>query len=99
MLANAAATGRKKKLEVVRQDGRAGRELIRGEEEIGLHAVRGGGVIGDHQIHFISQDERLIFEHRASDRTLFARGAIEAAAWLVGQTEPGFYQLSDILQI
>jgi 4-hydroxy-tetrahydrodipicolinate reductase len=76
--------------------GRVGRPGPRSPGEIGLHAVRGGDVIGDHVVHLLGQGERLELVHRASDRDLFALGALRAAAWLVGRP-PGRYTLGDVL--
>ncbi|HUE97368.1 MAG TPA: dihydrodipicolinate reductase C-terminal domain-containing protein, partial [Longimicrobiaceae bacterium] len=88
--------GRGVELSRVRRDGRTGRPGARPEGEIGLHAVRGGDVIGDHQVHLIGGLERIELTHRASDRALFAAGALRAAAWLKGR-EPGRYTMQHVL--
>ncbi len=77
------------------QHGREGRPGARGRE-IGLHAVRGGDVIGDHSVHLLGRGERIELVHRATSRDLFAEGALRAAAWLVGKA-PGLYALEDVL--
>ncbi len=63
---------------------------------IGLSAVRGGDVVGDHTVLFASNGERLEITHKASSRQAFARGAVRAAAWLVGQPA-GRYDMQDVL--
>ncbi|MGJ3231950.1 MAG: 4-hydroxy-tetrahydrodipicolinate reductase [Oceanicaulis sp.] len=63
---------------------------------IGFAALRGGGVVGEHEARFLSSLEEVSIGHRAFDRTIFARGAIEAALWLKGR-EPGFYTMQDVL--
>jgi len=54
----------------------------RPEKEIGMHAVRGGSIIGDHTISFTNDMEQISFAHRALDRDVFAHGAVEAASWI-----------------
>jgi len=78
---------------------RHGREGITGERtrtEIGVHALRGGDVVGDHTVLFAGPGERLEITHKASDRAIFARGALRAAAWVVSQP-PGVYDMQDVL--
>jgi 4-hydroxy-tetrahydrodipicolinate reductase len=76
--------------------GREGRPGARQAEEIGMHAVRGGDVIGDHTVFFFGDGERVELTHRASNRDLFAHGAVRAAGWLAGKS-PGRYQLADLI--
>jgi 4-hydroxy-tetrahydrodipicolinate reductase len=76
--------------------GREGRPGPREKTEIGVHAVRGGDVVGDHTVFFLGDGERLELAHRASSRDLFARGALRAAAWIKGRP-PGRYSLADVL--
>lgn len=76
--------------------GREGMPGARGAREVGLHAVRGGDVVGDHSVHLIGQGERLELVHRATNRDVFAHGAIRAAIWLVGKPA-GRYGLGDVL--
>jgi 4-hydroxy-tetrahydrodipicolinate reductase len=64
--------------------------------EIGFASQRGGDVIGDHSIHFAGTDEMLTLTHRATDRHLFARGAVFALSWLEGQ-RPGLYSMRDAM--
>ena len=78
---------------------RHGREGITGERsatEVGIHALRGGDVVGDHTVIFAALGERLELSHKASDRAIFARGALRAAQWIVGQ-KPGVYDMQDVL--
>lgn len=76
-----------------------GREGITGErplEQVGMHALRGGDVVGDHTVMFSALGERLELTHKASDRAIFARGAVRAAQWAV-QQKPGVYDMQDVL--
>ncbi len=98
MLGGAAAAGRGLELDDARRDGRSGRPGARTAGEIGFHAVRGGDVVGEHQVLFIGDHERIEIVHRAGDRALFADGALRAARWLAGRT-PGRYSLRDVLGI
>jgi 4-hydroxy-tetrahydrodipicolinate reductase len=78
---------------------RHGRSGITGERpatEIGVHALRGGDVVGDHTVLFAALGERVELTHKASDRTIFARGAVHAAHWVVKQ-KPGVYDMQDVL--
>jgi 4-hydroxy-tetrahydrodipicolinate reductase len=76
--------------------GREGRPGPRKQGEIGVHAVRGGDVIGDHTVMLLGQGERLELTHKASSRDLFAAGALRAATALVGRPF-GRYALADVL--
>jgi 4-hydroxy-tetrahydrodipicolinate reductase len=81
------------------RDARHGREGMtgaRGPREIGMHALRGGDVVGDHTVIFATQGERLELTHKASSRDTFARGSIRAATWARGR-EPGLYDMQDVL--
>lgn len=78
---------------------RHGREGIVGERtstEVGIHALRGGDVVGDHTVMFAALGERIELTHKASDRGIFARGALRAAQWVVTQP-PGVYDMQDVL--
>lgn len=82
------------------QDVAHGREGIVGERpdgEIGMHTLRGGDVVGEHTVYFFGQGERIELSHRATDRGIFARGALRAALWAHGRA-PGFYSMSDVLK-
>ena len=78
---------------------RHGREGITGERtstEVGIHALRGGDVIGDHTVMFAALGERIELSHKASDRGIFARGSIRAAQWLVDRPA-GVFDMQDVL--
>ncbi|MBC8011326.1 MAG: 4-hydroxy-tetrahydrodipicolinate reductase [Burkholderiales bacterium] len=78
---------------------RHGREGITGERtstEVGIHALRGGDVVGDHTVMFAALGERVELTHKASDRGIFARGAVRAAQWLVARPA-GVYDMQDVL--
>ena len=77
--------------------GREG-ESRRSEGEIGVFAVRGGDVVGDHTVYFLGSGERLELTHRATSRDTFANGALEAAVWISGKN-PGFYTMFDVLNL
>jgi 4-hydroxy-tetrahydrodipicolinate reductase len=64
--------------------------------EIGVLAVRGGDVVGEHTAYFLGLGERVEIGHRASSRDTFARGAVRAAAWLQGRG-PGLHDMQDVL--
>jgi len=76
--------------------GRQGLVGPRRPEEIGVHAVRGGDVVGDHTVIFAAPGERLELTHRASSRETFAHGALRAARW-VRVRPPGLYDMRDVL--
>ncbi len=95
-LAAAIARGRGVALQDVRRDGRSGQIGARPPGEIGLHALRGGAVAGEHRVHFLGPRERLELAHQAEDRALFAEGALVAARWLAGRA-PGRYTMKDVL--
>jgi 4-hydroxy-tetrahydrodipicolinate reductase len=81
------------------EDVRHGRHGIVGErtnKEIGMHAIRGGDVVGDHTVIFAANGERVELTHKASSRETFARGALRAAQWASGRT-PGLYDMQDVL--
>jgi 4-hydroxy-tetrahydrodipicolinate reductase len=78
---------------------RHGRSGITGERqptEVGVHALRGGDVVGDHTVLFAALGERLELTHKAGDRGIFARGALRAAQWVAKQ-KPGVYDMQDVL--
>jgi 4-hydroxy-tetrahydrodipicolinate reductase len=78
---------------------RHGRSGITGERqpgEIGVHALRGGDVVGDHTVLFAALGERVELTHKASDRGIFARGAVRAAHWVVSRPA-GIYDMQDVL--
>ncbi|HHH10779.1 MAG TPA: 4-hydroxy-tetrahydrodipicolinate reductase [Sorangium sp.] len=76
--------------------GRHGQPGARGPNEVGVHALRGGGVVGDHSAHLIGAFDRLEITHRALNRDLFAQGALRAARF-VAAAGPGLYSLREVL--
>jgi 4-hydroxy-tetrahydrodipicolinate reductase len=76
--------------------GREGKPGARKQDEIGMHALRGGGVVGDHSVHLLGAFDRIELTHRAMSRDLFAEGALRAARYLVGRP-PGRYTLADVV--
>ena len=76
--------------------GRVGDVGARTKREIGMHAIRGGDVVGDHTVIFANMGERVELTHKASSRDTFATGAVRAAKWLTEQT-PGLYDMQDVL--
>ena len=96
-LVRAAADARGWDAEQVAVHGRSGRaEHARDRRQIGVHSVRSGAVVGDHDLSLSLDHETLTLSHRAHDRGGFARGAIRAAVWLAGQP-PGSYQFAQVL--
>jgi len=81
--------------ELVR-DGRSGEPGPRTADEIGMHALRGGDVVGDHTVVFATEGERVELTHKASSRDTFAGGALRAARWLVGKPA-GVYTMAQVL--
>ena len=96
MLGEAAAKGRGVALADVAKRGRDGITGARPAGEIGFSVVRGGGIVGEHSVSFIADDETLTLSHSARDRSLFARGALVAARWVAGRP-PGEYDMRDVL--
>lgn len=96
MLGEAAAAGRGVNLSDVAQRVRDGVTGARREGDIGFAVLRGGGIVGEHSVVFAAEDEILTFAHSARDRSLFARGAVEAARWVAGKP-PGEYDMQDVL--
>lgn len=76
--------------------GRAGETGERPNLQLGVHAVRGGEIVGEHTVYFIGDSDRIELTHRASDRGIFARGAFRAAHWLT-QQPVGLYSMQDVL--
>ena len=76
--------------------GREGLVGARPRKEIGVHAIRGGDIVGEHTVYFCGEGERIELTHRATDRKIFAQGAVRAAHWAVGKA-PGVYNMEDVL--
>lgn len=96
-LGHAAAEARNTTLEKDAVYVREGRPGARRPGSIGFAVVRGGDVVGEHTALLLGQGERVELSHRATDRSIFARGALEAAAWLAGR-QPGAYDIDDLLK-
>ena len=95
-LGKAAAAGRGVELAAVAERGRDGMTGARVRGAIGFASLRGGDVVGDHRVVFAGAGERLEFAHLAAERSIYARGALQAARWVVGQG-PGVYGMRDVL--
>ncbi len=96
MLGEAAAEGRGQTLADISDRGRDGITGPRKQGHIGFSVMRGGDIIGEHQVIFAGQNEILTLGHSARDRALFAQGAVQSAAWIVGK-KPGLYDMLDVL--
>lgn len=96
MIGEAAARGRGAPLTELRTPPYDGQTGARKDGTIGFSVIRGGGIIGDHETAFISDEEILSINHRALDRAIFAKGALAAAKWAVAQ-KPGLYAMKDVL--
>ena len=96
MLGEAAAQGRGVALDSVREGGRDGITGARERGRIGFSAVRGGDIVGEHDVIFAGAGERVVLRHVATDRGIFARGALKAALWAQGRP-PGSYDMCDVL--
>lgn len=96
MMAKAVATGRNQSMEVL-VHGRQGNQK-RQEGEIGMHAIRGGEIVGEHTVEFILNHERFEISHKAQSRAVFADGAVRAAHWVKDKT-CGLYDMCDVLSL
>jgi 4-hydroxy-tetrahydrodipicolinate reductase len=92
-LAEAAKAGRSSLREVHERSGNAG---PRTDDEMAVFGIRGGDVIGDHTVFLFGSGERIELTHRASNRDLFAHGALRAAHFVLGRA-PGLYKIADVL--
>jgi 4-hydroxy-tetrahydrodipicolinate reductase len=95
-LGRAVAAARGQDFDAVARPARQGVTGPRGEGEIGFAALRAGDVVGEHTVLLATDGERLELTHRATDRAIFARGAVAAACWIVGRA-PGWYDIADVL--
>ena len=96
-LARAVADATGRDLEKTRVSARDGMTGKRRDEELGVMALRGGDVVGDHTVYFLGHGERLELTHRAQSRECLARGAVRAGIWLAAQKKPGLYSMADVL--
>jgi 4-hydroxy-tetrahydrodipicolinate reductase len=94
-LGEAAAAGRGSNLAEQALYGRHGSSEPRQEGQIGFASLRGGDVAGEHEVCFLGPGERVLLRHSATDRSVFARGALVAGQWLAGQ-RPGRYAMRDV---
>jgi 4-hydroxy-tetrahydrodipicolinate reductase len=78
--------------------GRHSANAVRKEDEIGLHSIRAGDIVGDHTVYFAGPGERIELTHRAHSRDTFAAGAVRAAKWAAGRS-PGLYDMTDVLSL
>ncbi len=97
LLGKAAAKARDQELSDVKSVSRDGIVGKRKEDEIGFAVLRGGDVVGEHSVIFSNQGERVELVHKATDRSIFASGALRASYW-AARAEPGLYSLSDVLK-
>jgi 4-hydroxy-tetrahydrodipicolinate reductase len=95
-LGRAAASGRGTTLDAVAQRGRDGITGARRSGDIGFASLRGGDAVGDHHVLFAGAGERLELSHRATNRAIYATGAVRAARWVVGRP-PGLYGMKEVL--
>ncbi len=95
-LGEAAARGRGVDFDAVKTLSREGITGARDRGTIGFASLRGGDVVGEHSVVFAGAGERIELTHRATDRGIFARGAVRAARWTSGRA-PGFYAMADVL--
>lgn len=96
MMAEAVAEARGQDLKEVAVYGREGQTGEREQGEIGIHAIRGGEIIGDHTVMFIADGEVVEITHRARARMTFAAGAVRATTWVINQ-KAGQYNMQDVL--
>lgn len=75
---------------------RSAERVKRDKKEIGIQAVRGGSIVGEHDVIFAGKDEVVTFSHTAYSKAIFAKGAIQAAKFLAGK-EPGLYTMADVI--
>ncbi len=98
LLGKAAADGRGISLDTNSERGRDGVTGARARGHIGFASLRGGSVAGDHHVYFATDNERIELVHRAESRSIFATGAVKAAAWLIGQPA-GRYSMDQVIGI
>lgn len=98
MLGAAAAEGRGATLAALRAPAREGITGARKPGTIGFSSVRGGDIVGEHDVIFATEGERIVLRHIATDRAIFARGALKAALWGQGRA-PGEYDMADVLAL
>jgi 4-hydroxy-tetrahydrodipicolinate reductase len=95
-LGRAAARGRGVDFEAAKQSGRDGHHGPRATGAIGFATLRGGQVVGEHEVRFLAGSEHITLGHRSFDRGVYAKGAVRAARWLAGKPA-GLYGMADVL--
>jgi 4-hydroxy-tetrahydrodipicolinate reductase len=95
-LAEILASVRQQQASEVLRHGRQGIVGERTSQEIGMHSLRGGDVVGDHTVIFATNGERVELTHKATSRETLANGALRAAVWVLNQ-KPGLYTMQDVL--
>ena len=98
MLGKSVADARDQVLSDIKTAPRDGIVGKRKSEEIGFSVLRGGDVVGEHSVLFCNDGERIELVHKATDRSIFAMGALRASYWAT-KAEPGLYSLSDVLKL
>ncbi len=98
MLGQSVAIGRGEKLSDLASYNKEGITGVREKGKIGFASLRGGGVIGEHEVIFTSENEKISIKHEALSRNIFANGALKAALWSAGK-DPGLYGMADVLGI
>ena len=96
LLGEAAAAGRGIELASNAERGRDGITGKRALGAVGFASLRGGSVAGDHSVHFLADNERVVLSHVAENRAIFARGALRAALWMIGKAK-GRYSMGEVL--
>ena len=97
LLGKSAADARDQDLTIVKSIPRDGLIGKRKKDEIGFAVLRGGDVVGEHSVLFCNSGERIELTHKATDRSIFASGALRASFWAVS-AKPGIYSLADVLE-
>jgi 4-hydroxy-tetrahydrodipicolinate reductase len=95
-LAQAACRERELSPQAALRSGRSGQVGARTADEVGVLALRGGDVVGEHTVYLLAAGERLELTHRATSREIFVHGALRAARWVRGRP-PGLYDMQDVL--
>lgn len=99
ILGEAVASARDSALEVMQELNRSSANSARKPNSVGMSTLRGGDVVGEHTVFFFGNGERLEITHRATNRAIFAEGALRAARWLTGDRAPGLYSMRDVLSV
>ena len=97
LLGKSAANARQQELSNVKSVSRDGLVGKRKQDEIGFAVLRGGDVVGEHSVLFFNSGERIELAHKATDRSIFASGALRASYW-AANAQPGLYSLADVLE-